>query len=84
MNNRLVVLAQLPAKVRELVRSFEGNLEDCEIEMKVSNVEYAPAFEKLKIDTEEYIRGLLSLTFTGSELETAFQAIREGRWCDLL
>lgn len=48
--------------------------------MKVSNVEYAPAFEKLKNDTEEHIRGLLSLSFAGSELETAFQAIREGRW----
>ena len=73
------ILAQLPAKVRELIRSFEGNIEECVIDMKVSSKEFAPAFEKLKIDTEEYIRGLLSLTFTGSELETAFQAIREGR-----
>ena len=74
------ILAQLPAKVRELIRSFEGNIEDCEIGMKVSSKEYAPVFEKLRNDTAEYIRGLLSLTFTGSELDTAFQAIREGRW----
>ena len=74
------VLAQLPAKVRELIRSFEGNIEECVIDMKVSSEEFAPAFEKVKKDTEEHIRGLLSLTFTGSELETAFQAIREGRW----
>ena len=77
---RLDILAQLPAKVRELIRHFEGNLEDCVIDMKVSSKEYAPAFEKLRNDTAEYIRGLLSLTFTGSELETAFQVIREGRW----
>ena len=77
---RLDILAQLPAKVRELIRSFEGNLEDCLINMKVSSKEFAPAFEKLKIDTEEYIHGLLSLSFAGSELETAFQVIREGRW----
>lgn len=74
------ILAQLPEKVRELIRCFEGNIEDCEIEMKVSRKEYVPAFEKVKKDTEEHIRGLLSLTFTGSELETAFQAIRKGRW----
>ena len=74
------ILAQLPAKVRELIRSFEGNIEDCNIGMKVSGEEFAPAFEKVKKDIEEHIRGLLSLTFTGSELETAFQAIREGRW----
>ena len=74
------ILAQLPAKVRELIRSFEGNIEDCEIGMKVSSKEYAPVFEKLRNDTAEYIRGLLSLTFTGSELDTAFQVIREGRW----
>ena len=80
MNNRLVVFAKLPAKVRELIRNFESNIEECEIEIKVSSKEYAPAFEKLKYDTEEYIRGLLSLTFSGPELETAFQAIREGRW----
>ena len=80
MTPRLDIFAQLPEKVRELIRSFEGTIEDCEIGMKVSSKEYAPAFEKLKIDTEEYIRGLLSLTFTGSELETAFQVIREGRW----
>lgn len=77
---RLDVFAILPAKVRELIRSSEGNIEDCEIGMKVSSEEFAPAFEKVKKDTEEHIRGLLSLTFTGSELETAFQAIREGRW----
>lgn len=77
---RLDILAQLPEKVRELIRSFEGNIEECVIDMKVSNEEFAPAFEKVKKDTEEHIRGLLSLTFTGSELETAFQAIREGRW----
>ena len=78
--NRLDIFAQLPEKVRELIRSFEGNIEDCEIGMKVSSKEYAPVFEKLRNDTAEYIRGLLSLTFTGSELDTAFQVIREGRW----
>jgi len=77
---RFDILAQLPAKVRELIRNFEGNIEECVIDMKVSSKEYAPVFEKLRNDTAEYIRGLLSLTFTGFELDTAFQVIREGRW----
>ena len=77
---RLDILAQLPAKVRELIRRCEGNIEDCEIEMMVANIDYAPTFERLKNDTEEHIRGLLSLTFAGSELETAFAVIRKGRW----
>ena len=75
---RLDILAQLPTKVRELIRRFESNIEDCEIEMMISSKDYASTYEKLKNDNEEHIHDLLSLTYSGAELENAFQVIREG------
>jgi len=75
---RLDILAQLPTKVRELIRRFEGDIEDCEIEMMVASKDYAPTYEKLKNDNEEHIHDLLSLSYSGAELAHAFQVIREG------